>query len=316
MQGYDGYLYYCTLCDEALVLSAREIHPKKICLLFDQTCPGCGFELDRLLGCDAFKAPAGAVVYANPKCSDPDSFFAEDNPFRPSLTRSSSLNRDLEPDLTTGIRQVDRALVLKLGQLAVLQGKAAHNISLLLCARTISPSGINSDAVFIDGGNRFDTYTITQYGMALGMDSEKVRERIHLSRAFTHHQLALLVREKLPLIMKEHAAKLAVVSDITLLYCDPDVREKGEALDIFRKSVRFLGSLAEQNKALVLITNLESRNPRMEDALVHSAHVYARLEDRGSSTQLTVQRHPFTVQREPVRFDRQALSTSLDEHFR
>lgn len=205
--------------------------------------------------------------------------------------------------------------MLKLGQLAVLQGTAAHNISLLLCARAISSFGMSNDVVFIDGGNRFDTYTISQYGMTLGLDSEKIRERIHLSRAFTHHQLALLVREKLPLAMKKHSAKLAMVSDITLLYCDPDVRDKGEAFDIFRESVKFLGSLAEKNNALIMITNLESRNRRMENALLHSSHVFAKLEDRGASTQLTVTRHPFIVQREAVRFTR-TLSTSLDEHFR
>ncbi len=206
--------------------------------------------------------------------------------------------------------------MLKLGQLAVLQGTAAHHLSLLLCARAISPKGMNSDAVFLDGGNRFDTYTLSQYRMALGLDSGKIRERIHLSRAFTHHQLALLVREKLPLIMKEHSAKLAVVSDVTLLYCDPDVREKEEAVDIFRESVKLLGSLAEKTNALIIITNLEARSPRMEKILLRSAHVFAKLEDRGSSTQLTVLKHPFTVQKEPVRFDSQTPSTSLDEHFR
>lgn len=311
----DGYLYYCTICDEALVLSAREIAPQKISLVFNGTCPGCGFELDCSMGCEAFKVPSGTTLYTNAKCGDPDALLVQGEPFKSSLTRSSFLDRKLEADLTTGIRQFDRTLVLKLGQLVFLQGKAAHEISLLISARAISPLGINSDIVLIDGGNLFDTQAFSNYSVALGLGLEKMRERIHLSRAFTHHQLALLSGEKLSLAMKEHFARLAVISDITQLYCDPDVKDKGEAFETFSKSIKFLGSLAEQNSSSIIITNLESRNNRMENFLAHSAHVFARLEERGASTQLTVERHPFIAGRKSVRFDRHTLSVSLDEHF-
>ena len=311
----DGYLYYCSICDEALALSTREIAPRKISLVFDGACPGCGFELDGSIGRDAFKVPSGATLYTSPKCNDPDALLEKEEPFKSSLIRSSFLDRKVEPDITTGIRQFDRALVLKLGQLVVLQGKAAHEISLLLCARAISPLGINSDVVFVDGGNLFDTQAFSKYSLALGLDPESIRERIHLSRAFTHHQLAFLSGEKLALEMKEYLAKVAVISDISQLYCDPDVRYKGETLETFSRSIRFLSSLAEQNSSSIIITNLESRNTRMEEVLKHSAHVFARLDERGTSTQLTVERHPFNVQRKPVSFDSRALSTSLDEHF-
>ena len=174
--------------------------------------------------------------------------------------------------------------------------------------------GESSDVVFIDGGNSFDTYTLFQYGSSIGLEKERIRERVHLSRAFTHHQLALLVREKLPAIMTQHSARLACVSDITLLYTDPDVRDKAEALRVFRDSVKFLGTLAEQNNALILVTNLESRDPRMDAALQESARTFARLEDRRGSTQLTVTKHPFTAQQDPTRFDSQ-FSVQLDQHF-
>ena len=206
--------------------------------------------------------------------------------------------------------------MLKLGQLVVLQGRPAHDISLLLCARAIASPNLNSDVVFVDGGNLFDTYAISNYSIILGQDLEKIRDRVHLSRAFTHHQLAQLCGEKLASAIKEYSAKLAVVSDITQLYCDPDVRDTREALDIFTKSVKFLATLAEQSNALTIVTNLESRNNRMESSLLRSAHAFAKLEDQNSSTKMTVVKHPFMVQREPVRFDPQTLSTSLDEHFR
>ena len=50
-RGLEGYLYHCVLCDEALVLSKHEINPQKIQIIFNNTCPGCSFGLDRVLGC-------------------------------------------------------------------------------------------------------------------------------------------------------------------------------------------------------------------------------------------------------------------------
>ncbi len=266
------------------------------------------------MNCEEFKVPRGAPIYTNPACSDPESLLELDEPFRLKLSKGSSLNRKFEPDFTTGIRQIDERLVLRRGQLAVLQGKPAHQVSLLLCARAISPLGGDSDVVFIDGGNSFDTYALFQHCAILGMDEETVKGRVHLSRAFTHHQLALLVREKLPPDMSQRTARLACLSDISLLYSDPDVRDKAEALGVFRDSVKFLGTLAEQNNALIIVTNLESRNRRMDAALLESAHVFARLEDRRGSTQLTVKKHPFMAQQEATRFDSQ-FSTQLDQHF-
>ena len=284
--------------------------------MFNNLCPGCGFELDSLVGCLVSRVPEASILYTHPSCSFSDSLFQISKPFKAALTRSSSLPRDAKPDLTTGIRQFDQALVLKLGHLVVLQGKPAHNISMMLCARAISPLGMNSDVVFVDGGNLFSTHALSQHSRHLRLDSERARERIHLSRAFTHHQLAQLTGERLSLAMKEHFAKVAVVSDITQLYCDPDVRDREEALDMFAKSLRYLASLAEQNNALVIVSNTESRNQKMEKILASTAHVFARLEDKGETTKLTITKHPFTLPKKPVTYDPQHVSTSLDEHVR
>jgi hypothetical protein len=104
--------------------------------------------------------------------------------------------------------------------------------------------------------------------------------------------------EKLTEALDEYGARLAVVSDITALFCDPDVREKKEALDIFRRSVQFLGNTAEQRNMLIVATNQKTRNKTMMDALMHTAHVSARLKDKGAFTQLIIARHPFIPRKE------------------
>ncbi len=62
---------------------------------------------------------------------------------------------------------------------------------------------------------------------------------------------------------------------------------------------------------LVLATNLKARNKTMDNALMRTAHVSAKLTDKGAYTQLTVARHPFTPERqeEVVTLDNQTLTT-------
>ncbi len=311
----EGYLYYCVLCDEALVLSKRQINPRKIQHVFDQKCPGCGFELDKVLGCQSSNLPRGTRLFLNLKCKDADILAEPDDPFESKTSRGSALPRDSQPHITTGIESLDKTLVLKRGQFVALQGDSSHALSLLLCVRaTLSiPEGLDSDVVFIDGGNLFDAYAVSQHAISLELESGKVHGRIHLSRAFTHHQLHSLMVEKLPSAIDQYKAKLAVVSDITALFCDPDVRDKREALDVFNKSIRFLGTIAENKNILVLATNIRTRNMTMDNALLRTAHVSAKLRDRGAYTQLTVARHPFTPEREEevVTLDNQTLARYL-----
>jgi len=296
--GNEGYLYHCILCDEALVLSKQQINPKKIKLVFNGACPSCGFELDRVLDCMTSLLPPGRRLLTSLKCRDPELLKEPEEKIEDQLRRGSTLIRDLQPGLTTGIDSLDRALILKKGQFVFLEGEPSHALSLLLCVRATLPQGLDSDVVFIDAGNLFDTYTISQHIVNLGLESSRVQQRIHLSRAFTHHQVHSLIVEKLTVALDEHEARLAVVSDITALFCDPDVREKKEALDIFRRSVQFLGNTAEQRNMLIIATNQKTRNKAMTDALIHTAHVSARLKDKGAYTQLIIARHPFIPQNE------------------
>jgi hypothetical protein len=296
--GNAGYLYHCILCDEALVLSKQQINSRKIKLVFDGTCPGCGFELDRVLDCRVSLLPAGRRLLTSLKCRDPELLKEPDDKIEEQLRRGSTLIRDLQPGLTTGIDSLDRTLILKKGQFVFLEGEPSHALSLLLCVRATLPQCLDSDVVFIDAGNLFDTYAISQHIINLGLETSRVQQRIHLSRAFTHHQVHSLIVEKLARAIDEYGARLAIVSDITALFCDPDVREKREALDMFRRSVRFLGNTAEQRNMLIVATNQKTRNKAMTDALMHTAHVSARLKDKGAYTQLIIARHPFIPQSE------------------
>lgn len=300
--GPEGYLYYCQICDEALVLSRQEINPRKIKLVFDDTCPGCGFQLENVLGCRASILPAGRRLLTNLKCIDPKVFLKTEPSTDYRTLRGNTLSRDLEPHLTTGIESIDRTLVLKKGQLVYLKGEQAHSLSLLLCARATLPvpQGLDSNVVFIDAGNLFDSYAISQHSINLGLEADKVQKRIHLSRAFTHHQVYSLIMDKLVPAAQDHEAGLAVISDITALFCDPDVRDKKESIDIFRKSVHFLADTAQKRSTVIIATNMKTRNRTMEDHLEQTAHISALIEEKDSGIELKLTKHPFIHEKKDI----------------
>src|SRR5205807_6752762 len=87
----------------SLVLSKQQINPRKIELVFDGTCPSCGFELDRVLGCRASLLPAGRRLLTSLKCRDPELLREPDAQVEYPTRRGSNLPRDLQPGITTGI---------------------------------------------------------------------------------------------------------------------------------------------------------------------------------------------------------------------
>ena len=292
------HVYYCMLCDELLILSEQEIHPKKIILILNNQCPGCGFSLEKVLRCEILKVDLEIELLAHPEIFDPECLLGPPKPHAETrINKANSLQSDSEPNLTTSMSSLDKMLVLRLGKVFALQGKAAHALSLLLCVRATLPKslGLDTDIVFLDGGNIFDVYGISDHAIRHELDPVETHARIHISRAFTYHQLSTLINDKLPEALKRFNAKLVIISDITLLYCDPDVQqqEKVESLEIFRRDVRALVALAEQEHVLIVVTNLQTRNRRMDRILHHTAHVSAKLEDHETFIQLMLAKHPF-----------------------
>jgi Rad51 protein len=290
-----GYSYSCSLCDETLVLSKLFINPRKVQLVFSNTCPGCGFELEKTLKVQQSTLPPGRRLLTNTICKNAEQLIEPDESFKTKINRGSKLLQDIKPDLPTGIESLDETLALRFGQLVTLQGEASNALSHLLCVRAIYhlPPGLDSDVVFVDGGNVFDAYSVSQHAFGLGLDRERTKLRIHLSRAFTHHQLSSFITEKLAQAIDQCNAKLAIISDITALYCDPDVKEKKEALDLFSRDICSLATLAEQRNMIIVITNLQSRSKAMDNILERTTHVSTVLHDKGAHTKLTITRHPF-----------------------
>lgn len=311
--GVEGHLYYCILCDEALALSKIQLDPGRIGIAFNSKCPGCGFELDRVLSCKPFILPSTRRLLTSLKCID-GKILAERKPHQENQIRRARSLLSLQSPITTGIEAIDKALVLTRGQLVFLQGEQSHALSILFCLRTAlsPPRGQDENVVFIDAGNLFDTTAISLDTGTPGLDNSQVQENIHLSRAFTHHQVYNLIMENLPSDIDKYHPSLAVVSDMTALFCDPDVHDEKESLRLFRECAIFLATTAGKGQILILATCTKSRNRKMERKLSETAHVCSLLKDKGDYTQLKVTRHPSLEQQQETKL----YPDTLPEYFR
>jgi hypothetical protein len=201
--------------------------------------------------------------------------------------------------LTFGDEVIDKLFgELKMGELVILHGsELCHVLSELLCIRSQLPTvegGLGSSSVFVDGGNRFDPYLISENARLLGLEPEETLKNIWISRAFTSYQLTAIVTEKLPEILNQVNSKLVVVSDIATLYCDSGI-EMLEAKTTFNRVTRFLWNLVRERNLLLVVTSFSSTNRRkrtLEQYLLGRSDIAAKVEEGNPHVKLTLEKHP------------------------
>ena len=201
--------------------------------------------------------------------------------------------------LSFDIEDLDRLFgELRRGQLVFFHGsRMSHVLSELLCVRSLLPNidgGLDSPVVFIDGGNIFDPYLISETARLFSLNSEETLKNIWVSRAFTAYQLTALITEKLPEILDREESKLVVVSDIAALYCDSDIGML-EAKTTFNQVTLFLWNLTRENNLLLVTTSLSSRGERkrrLEQYIHGRADIAARVEAGKPHVKVSLEKHP------------------------
>jgi len=213
-----------------------------------------------------------------------------------------------EEILTTGLKQLDKLVQLATGQFVVFQGLSTPiSLAELLCVRAQldHPIGLNSNAIFIDGGNSFDAYTTSNYASEYGIEPTLALSRIHIIRAFTYFQLASLLTEELLSVFTRYSSRFVIISDITELFQDPEIKDKQEAYRSFQRVVRSLSAVAEITGSLVITTNFHQNIRPFDTALMRAAHATIFTEGQGTLTQFALMRHrSLPLQRTAPREDR------------
>jgi hypothetical protein len=210
-----------------------------------------------------------------------------------------ALPKETNRVLALGIPKLDEVFHgFQRGDFAVLVGRPLCTLLLHACIRCQLPfrkGGLNSRAVYIDGGNRFDLYAVSAIAQEYGLEPRAVLEKILISRAFTAYQLTELVFEKLEQILKRHRSKFVVISDITELFLDRDV-PKTEGRNIFLKMTHHLSEIASRRRA-VIVTSYTPRPYSSESLFIESillgrASTVIRFNESQCGLKFTLEEHP------------------------
>jgi hypothetical protein len=105
--------------------------------------------------------------------------------------------------------------------------------------------------VFLDGGNRFDPYRITEAARIMGQSPEEFLRRIKISRAFTCHQMESLIK-KARLAVRRLNGSLVVLSGFLNTFYDEDV-PAGEASRLARTSLRNIAALGQEGTPVLAV---------------------------------------------------------------
>jgi hypothetical protein len=117
----DTWVYYCTLCDEVLLVARQFIELKGVQTAFDGVCPDCGFGLEDVMNCENIRLSNARATYVNPKY--PKAALLVEQPLRAfeGIRPRSALLSAEEQILTTGIERLDKLVQLATGQFVVFQ---------------------------------------------------------------------------------------------------------------------------------------------------------------------------------------------------
>lgn len=201
--------------------------------------------------------------------------------------------------LSLGVPVLDEVFPgFELGDFAVLHGDDASFISFVLSVRCQLPpneGGLGSAVVFVDGGNSFNPYSVSEIAQSYALDSRLVLEKIYISRAFTAYQLSSLILEKLEPFLRRKRSKLLVVSDVTSLFFDRDIPET-EAKTLFMKICAKLSEIAARKKSIVVATYFPERRSKLgvffEAVLFGRSNILVKFRKRGKVLSFFLEDHP------------------------
>jgi hypothetical protein len=186
-----------------------------------------------------------------------------------------------------------------LGDFAVLHGSSSvQSLVSLLCVRAQLPyqlGGLESDVVFVDGGNSFRLYEASTIAQFHELDPRKVLERIFVSRAFTAYQLTSTILDRLEDAVRQYGSKVVVLSDLPRLYLDKDV-PKREARDVFNQLTAYIRDFAQKNRVMVIATcPLRSRSKQsifFRETIFARANVVASVMRSRYGPMFVLEKHP------------------------
>jgi hypothetical protein len=138
-------------------------------------------------------------------------------------------------------------------RLIVLSGHAAV-YRLGLCAAA-DRALAGETVLYVAGANIFDPFLIGQLARASHIAPNRVLEQIHVSRAFTCHQMVRLVTDCLVSAIERYGARWVILSGLLETLYDESVPDQ-EAMRLFHAMRLALQHLAQQDVQILCVSPL------------------------------------------------------------
>jgi hypothetical protein len=105
--------------------------------------------------------------------------------------------------------------------ITVIEGSSnlVPDVLFRLCAASVV--SLDRDAVFVDGENSFNPYSLSRIAKSFGAEPRKVLSRIHVARAFTEYQMDALIHVLSEALAQWNPVVLAI-SYLPSLFSGPD----------------------------------------------------------------------------------------------
>lgn len=205
--------------------------------------------------------------------------------YRARFQRASAL-----VGLNSGVRELDRLLgFIPKGNIVFIKGsRSRKHILELFCLRSIVQ--YQNYCIVVDGGNGFDPYLISGLATKSREHPREVLRRIMISRAFTCHQLASLVKET-ETVAKTFPTNLVAVSDMLHLFTDPESEvEQYEVEMILPRMLEQLKKMA--GKGATVIVTSDAGNRWLDSMVESCSNIVIAIDDHKEIVRVTLEKHP------------------------
>ncbi len=145
--------------------------------------------------------------------------------------------------------------------ITVIEGSSSlvPDVLFRLCAASVV--SLDRDALFVDGGNSFNPYSLSRIAKSFGAEPKNVLSRIHVARAFTEYQMEALIHGLQDAIEQWNPAVLAISYF-------PSLFSGSDGMRLFEPLLEYLKLLTASSDIITAITSLGGQS--YEDMLLAS----------------------------------------------
>ena len=179
---------------------------------------------------------------------------------------------------------------------ALIVGERPETLTVYLSAFAAS---LGFNVLVADGANVFDPYVVSKFARREGIPAEGLLKKISVARAFTCHQLATLIRERLEPGLSPGASSLVVLLGPCTMFFDEDV-PGAEAALLFRKTLAQVQKMSETGVAFLMsqsFSGFNSRRGLFLRELARMADVVLKLKSSADALQVVLDKPPLALRR-------------------